>query len=58
LTHKDCLTSSDVKYLEYDWYTDITCEEFCEEKWNVHLNNGQKDSTTCYIDDEMPVFIP
>jgi len=52
LTHKDCLTAN------YTWYSNITCEEFCEEKWNVVLTGSDNpDSSICYIQDEMPIFL-
>ena len=42
-THKQCLSKS-VNYTT-QWYTDVTCEEFCKEESSIdcEINNEPKD---------------
>jgi len=40
-THKECLTKSGSSTVQ--WYSDVTCEEFCE---------GEPSSLDCSVDNE------
>ena len=47
-THKECLSkeNSSSSWI-YAWYSDITCEEFCDE-----LVDGEPSNMDCVIDND------